>query len=101
MKRKVVFMFINGTITEPRRSVMEFEAVDMIFMGVGSYDSACQEAKNLVDEGINFIELCGGFGAVGHARVAQAIAGSACQVGAVRYDVYPGYGNLSGDSKWL
>lgn len=43
------------------------------------------------------IELCGGFGAAGTARIAKAVEGKAA-VGAVRFDIHPGLGNRSGDT---
>jgi hypothetical protein len=104
MKRKVVFLFINGSITEPRRMEMDLGQGLMIMVGVGSYDSACEEAKKLAQEGVILIELCGGFGTIGHAKVAQAVAeavGDKCQVGVVRFDNHPGYDNQSGDARWL
>ena len=100
MKRKVVFMFINGSITEPQRMEMDYGPGMMIVVGVGSYESACEEAKKLADEGVLMIELCGGFGTIGYAKVTEAVAGR-LWVGAVRFDNHPGYDNASGDSHWL
>lgn len=100
MKRKVVFMFINGSIQEPKRMEMDLGQGLMIFVGVGSYEMACQEAKKLADEGVIMIELCGGFGTMGHAKVTEAVEGR-LRVGVVRFDNHPGYDNLSGDAKWL
>lgn len=100
MKRKVVFMFINGSITEPRRMEMDLGQGLMIVVGVGSYEMACEEAVRLADEGAIMIELCGGFGTIGYARVAEAVAGR-IWVGVVRFDNHPGYDNESGDMRWL
>lgn len=93
-------MFVNGSITEAKRVEMELESTLMVMIGVGSYDMACEEAKKLVEEGVKLIELCGGFGTIGHAKVTEAVYGKA-QIGVVRFDNHPGYDNLSGDSKWL
>ena len=104
MKRKVAFVFINANITEARKMEMDLGQGLMIMVGVGSYDSACEEAKKLAEEGVILIELCGGFGTIGHAKVAQAVAeavGNKCQVGVVRFDNHPGYDNQSGDTRWL
>lgn len=46
------------------------------------------------------IELCGGFGTIGHAKVTEAVEGK-LQVGVVRFDNHPGYDNQSGDVRWL
>ena len=72
----------------------------MIMVGVGSYEMACEEAVKLADEGVIMIELCGGFGTMGHARVTEAVEGR-LQVGVVRFDNHPGYNYESGDSKLL
>ncbi len=93
-------MFINKSITEPKRMEMDLGEGMMILLGVGSYDSACEEAKKLADEGILMLELCGGFGTIGHAKVTEAVGGR-LWVGAVRFDNHPGYDNESGDSRWI
>lgn len=100
MKRKVSFMFINGDIKEPQRSVMEVgENGEMILVGVGSYASAQEEAVKLAEEGVVALELCGGFGTIGHAKVTEAVEGK-CPVGVIRFDNHPGYDGMSGDEKW-
>ncbi|GAB1477386.1 hypothetical protein MASR2M70_22240 [Bacillota bacterium] len=98
--RKVAFMFINGLVTEPQRVELDLGQGLMIMVGVGSYEMACTEAVKLADEGVIMIELCGGFGTIGHGKVAEALGGR-IQVGVVRFDNHPGYDNASGDSKWL
>ena len=100
MKRKICFMFINGEFKEVQRSVMNVgENGEMILIGVGSYEAAVSEAAKLAEEGIVALELCGGFGTMGHARVTEAVKGK-CPVGVIRFDNHPGYGGLSGDEKW-
>ncbi len=101
MKRKVAFMFISDALKDgAQRAVIDLGAGEMIMAGVGSYQMACEEAVKLADEGVIMIELCGGFGTIGHAKVTEAVNGR-LQVGIVRFDNHPGYDNLSGDSKWL
>lgn len=100
MKRKICFLFINAAILEPQRMVMDLGQGEMIVLGVGSYAMACIESKKLVEEGVLMIELCGGFGTIGHAMVTEAVDGK-IQVGVVRFDNHPGYDNLSGDARWL
>ena len=100
MKRKVAFMFINGSVTVPQRVEMDLGQGLMIMVGVGSYQSACEEAVKLADEGVIMIELCGGFGTLGHAKVTEAVQGR-LQVGIVRFDNHPGYDGVSGDSRWM
>ena len=101
MKRKVSFMFVNAANVEPKRVVIDLgEGGEMIVVGVKDYAMACEQAKLLADEGVLMIELCGGFGTLGHAEVVKAVEGK-CQVGVVRFDNHPGYANLSGDTKWF
>lgn len=101
MKRKIVFMFVNGALSEPQRMVMEVGPEgEMIVIGVADYAMACEEAAKIADEGAKCIELCGGFGTIGHARVTEAAAGK-CPVGVVRFDNHPGYDGASGDTKWM
>lgn len=101
MKRKIIFMFVNASIVEPQRMVMNVgDAGEMITVGVANYAMACEEAKKLVEEGAFVIELCGGFGTIGHCKVTEAVAGKV-QVGVVRFDNHPGYDGASGDSKWM
>ena len=93
MKRKVVFMFVNGSITEARRMEMDLGQGLMIVVGVADYAMACVEAKKLADEGVIMIELCGGFGTIGHAKVTEAVEGK--MSGRRRsVDNHPGYDNL-------
>jgi len=100
MKRKVAFMFVNGSIAEPMRSEMDFGPGTMITIGVKNYAMACEEAVKLADEGVIMVELCGGFGTLGHARVTEAVDGR-IGVGVVRFDNHPGYDGASGDTKWM
>jgi hypothetical protein len=93
-------MFINASITSPVRTAIDLGSGEMIVVGVGSYASACEEAQKLASEGVVLLELCGGFGIQGHARVSEAVDGRFL-VGVVRFDNHPGYDNLSGDKKWL
>jgi hypothetical protein len=93
-------MFINASITSPVKTSIDLGSGEMIIVGVGSYESACEEARKLASEGLALLELCGGFGVQGHAKVSEAANGRFL-VGAVRFDNHPGYDNLSGDKKWL
>jgi hypothetical protein len=93
-------MFVHAAVDEPVRTSLDLGQGEMIMVGVGGYEAACDEARKLADEGVILIELCGGFGTVGHAKVAEAVAGRV-QVGVVRFDNHPGYDNASGDDRWL
>lgn len=97
MALKAAFIFVApGADPEKDRSVVVTPGVELIAVGVPDYDSAEKIAVALVEEGVVAIELCGGFGHVGTARVVQAVQGKAA-VGVVRFDVHPGLEGKSGD----
>jgi hypothetical protein len=93
---KAAFIFIApGGDPAQHRNWVRTGAVDLLAVAVGDYAQAEALAKELVEkEGIAAIELCGGFGAAGTARVAAAVD---VPVGVVRFDVHPGLDNVSGD----
>jgi hypothetical protein len=94
---KAAFIFIapEGDPKEHRQWVIT-PAVHLLAVSVDNYDNADKLAKDLVEnEGIAAIELCGGFGNVGAARIAAAVN---VPVGVVRFDLHPGLGNQSGDA---
>ena len=51
--------------------------VELTAVAAGSYEEAEAVAVELVSQGIEAIELCGGFGNRGTARIADAVAGKA------------------------
>ncbi|NLH79833.1 MAG: hypothetical protein GX458_03175, partial [Phyllobacteriaceae bacterium] len=79
------------------RATVKTPAVELTVVGVPDYAAAERATKTLVGEGIAAIELCGGFGVAGTARIAAA-AGPNVAVGAVRFDGHPGLGGKSGDT---
>lgn len=93
---KAAFIFIApGGDPEKHRNWVRTDAVELLSVAVGDYAQAEGLARDLVEkEGIGAIELCGGFGAAGTARVAAAVD---VPVGVVRFDIHPGLGNVSGD----
>ena len=58
----------------------------MTCVGVAKVEDAPTIARRLVDEGVELIELCGGFGASGTAAVIEAVS-HRVPVGAVSYGV--------------
>ncbi len=97
MTLKAAFMFVApGADHKIHRSVIRTAEVELTTIGVGNYAMAEEAAKILVAEGVQAIELCGGFGIEGTAAVKQAVQGKAV-VGVVRFDSHPGLGNQSGD----
>ncbi len=98
MALKAAFMFLApGADAARDRSVVTTAEVELVVVGVADYAAAEEAAKNLVAEGVVAVELCGGFGHVGTARIVEAVAGRAA-VGVVRFDVHPGLEGKSGDS---
>ena len=94
---KAAFIFIAPEAdSQKHRAVVETPAVLLTVVGVGDYAAAETAAIELVEQGNVAIELCGGFGVEGTARVSKAVAGRAA-VGVVRFDSHPGLGNKSGD----
>lgn len=77
------------------RSWVRTPQVHLLAVSVADYAQAEILAKELVDkENIAAIELCGGFGNAGTARIAACVD---VPVGVVRFDLHPGLGNVSGD----
>lgn len=78
------------------RAWVKTPKVHLLTVGVANYAQAEAVAKEIVEkEGIGAIELCGGFGIAGTARIAAAVS---VPVGVVRFDVHPGLGGVSGDT---
>jgi hypothetical protein len=63
---------------------LESPQITTTIVGVGTPEQALPVAQRMVADGIQLIELCGGFGPVWTARVIAAIDG-AVPVGAVAY----------------
>ena len=66
------------------RQHLRSDAFEMVTVGVTSPAQALPVACELVAEGIQLIELCGGFGPVWTAKIHDAIGG-AVPIGAVGY----------------
>lgn len=94
---KAAFIFIAPNADPAtHRSWVRTPKVHLLAIGVPDYAQAEAVARELVEkEGIGAIELCGGFGNAGTARIAAAVK---VPVGAVRFDIHPGLGNVSGDT---
>jgi len=97
MTLKAAFIFIAPDVDPQKdRKTVVTPQVELTAIAVGSYKEAEKMAVELVNEGTEAIELCGGFGNRGAARIAEAVAGKAA-VGVVRFDGHPGLGGKSGD----
>ena len=97
MALKAAFIFLAPEVDPQKdRKTVVTPQVELTAVAASNYDQAEALAKELVEQGIEAIELCGGFGNKGTARIADAVAGKAA-VGAVRFDIHPGLGGKSGD----
>ncbi|MDN4591792.1 hypothetical protein DBA29_25235 [Xenophilus aerolatus] len=97
MTLKAAFIFLApGADPDAHRAVLHTPEVELTVLGAPDYARAEACAKALADAGVSAIELCGGFGIDGTARVARA-AGGRATVGVVRFDAHPGLGGKSGD----
>jgi len=95
---KAAFVFVAPEANPAKhRAVVATPAVELTVVGVVNYAEAEKVARALVDEGIVAIELCGGFGHEGTARIVKAVQGKAA-VGVVRFDNHPGLEGKSGDA---
>lgn len=97
MRLKAAFIFLAPDVNPDKdRKTVVTPQVELTAVAVANYKEAAELAVQLVNEGIKAIELCGGFGNMGTARVTEAVAGKAV-VGVVRFDGHPGLGGKSGD----
>lgn len=98
MALKAAFIFLAPE-ANPAVHCAEVETPQVVLtvVGVTNYAAAEEAARSLVAQGVGAIELCGGFGNEGVARIVKAVEGKAV-VGAVRFDGHPGLGGQSGDA---
>ncbi len=83
--RKFGFI-VTGPQLDPsrHRHVMQSPAFEMIAVGVSAPSQGVAVAEQLVREGVQLIEVCGGFGPAWTARILEAIE-HRVPVGAVSY----------------
>lgn len=73
-----------GADPQRDRTVVDTGACATILVGVSTADQGVDVARQLVADGVQLIELCGGFGPVHTGRIIEAIDG-AVPVGSVGY----------------
>ncbi|WP_028602600.1 DUF6506 family protein [Ottowia thiooxydans] len=73
-----------GLNPSQHRCVMASDRFQMIAVGVPTAAAGVDVARALVAEGVQLIELCGGFGPGGTAAVLEAVGG-AVPIGSVGY----------------
>lgn len=82
---KFGFIVTGGQLDPAQhRLIMRSGAFEMIAVGVGKASQGPAVAKGLVAEGVQLLELCGGFGPIWTAKVIEAIDGR-IPVGSVAY----------------
>lgn len=97
MALKAAFIFLSPEGNpEVHNSTIDAESVYLSTFAVRDYRAAEELAKNLVTQGYEAVELCGGFGTDGVAKIKEAVKSKAV-VGVVRFDNHPGLGFKSGD----
>ena len=97
MSVKAAFIFVAPECDYTKhKSSIDSPIVKLSIVGVKNYEEAQTVALQLVEEGVTAIELCAGFGNEGTALVAKAV-GDKAVVGAVRFDLHPGFKHRSGD----
>lgn len=98
MALKAAFVFVaSGVDPSVHRQTVVTPQVELTAVAVNDYAQAAAVCRELVEEGIVAIELCGGFGHAGAAAVAAAV-GDRAAVGVVRFDNHPGLEFKSGDA---
>jgi hypothetical protein len=75
---------VPGADPAGTRTVVETGAETTVFVGMPQASDGVEIARALVDEGVQLIELCGGFGPVWTGRIIEA-TGGAVPVGSVGY----------------
>lgn len=101
MPLKAAFIFLAPNADPSKdKSIIKTQEIELHVVGCKNYKEACSVAKQLVIDGIAAIELCGGFGNIGTAEIAQAVE-SKIPVGVVRFDIHPGLNNASGDKIFM
>ena len=97
-KLQVAFLYLvpDADPKEHRITLSQSAMLNLTVIAVKDYHQAVQVCQELVEQGVQAIELCGGFGHIGLAKVAEAVGENAA-VGAVRFDSHPSMGGKSGD----
>jgi len=90
-KRYFAFVFLGGAEgcdPDKEKKVVETPTGGCVTIPVHDYDQAIEVCKKLDKEDLFAIELCGGFGHLGTARIVDAVGGKV-PVGVVRFDIHP------------
>jgi len=84
---KGAFLFVcSDADSKKHRATVETPTLSLIMVGTKDFDDAVNTAKSLVEDGIQLIELCAGFGPIGTAKIIEAV-GDKIPVGSVSYGI--------------
>lgn len=98
--RYFAFVFLGaaeGCNPDEESKIVETPDGGCITVPVHDYEQAVDVCKKLAKEGVKAIELCGGFGHVGTAKIVEAVGGKT-PVGVIRFDIHPLLNGKSGDA---
>jgi len=99
-KKYFAFVFLGADKnSDPakERKVIETENGGCIAIPVQNYEQAVDVCRKLANENLFAIELCGGFGHLGTARIVSAVEGRV-PIGVVRFDLHPLFPEKGGDA---
>ena len=88
MKLKALYMFVDPSANSAKhRAVIDTSNTELLVIGVNSIEEGKKIAKQLVQEGVVLIELCGAFGYDGAKRVYDEV-GDKIPVGMMVHQVW-------------
>jgi len=96
---KLAYVYVAGG-ADPNKHRIEVptpEGISIVAVGAKDYEQAVEVCKELVDNGVQMLELCPGFGNIGVGKVAEAV-GDRAVIGVVRVDRLPALDCKSGDT---
>ncbi|HLQ40345.1 MAG TPA: DUF6506 family protein [Tetragenococcus sp.] len=95
MEAGFIFLAPEADYTKDHHTIHTAQ-INLTTVGAKNYEDAVKAAVKLTAAGIKAIELCGGFGIIGTAKIKEAV-GKDVAVGVVRFDNHPGLAHQSGD----
>lgn len=97
MKLEAGFIFLAANADyHSDFQIVSTPTVNLTAIGAQNYDDAVKAAQFLESKGVKAIELCGGFGIMGTAKIKASVSDDIA-VGVVRFESHPGLDFQSGD----
>ena len=98
MALQAAFIFLSPDADYPMtETLVKTDSVELTVVPVMNYAQATEVASDLTNRGIVSIELCGGFGNAGVAKISETV-GDKASVGDVRFDCHSGLDGQSGNA---